>query len=174
MITLEKLDAVKGVVDKLMTQGQMLYDDITETAKDRARLLSEVTEHEQTIDKLNGEIADLQARNRDLELRNSRLVDDLMKFETQYNEASALLDSVRATVDRKRGNGQAEDVDWLDRFTGSRGITAAAQTLMMLDAKRGEDKGMLRVAGRDIETSDLEMTRVGRSWAVLSMVPQPA
>jgi len=84
MITLEKLDAVKGVVDKLMTQGQMLYDDITETAKDRARLLSEVTEHEQTIDKLNGEIADLQARNRDLELRNSRLVDDLMKCETQY------------------------------------------------------------------------------------------
>jgi|KBSMisStaDraftv2_1062788.scaffolds.fasta_scaffold1344906_2 hypothetical protein len=113
MITLEKLDAVKGVVDKLMTQGQMLYDDITETAKDRARLLSEVTEHEQTIDKLNGEIADLQARNRDLELRNSRLVDDLMKFETQYNEASALLDSVRATVDRKRGNGNLASL--LDR-----------------------------------------------------------
>jgi len=72
--------------------------------------------------------------------------------------------------DRKRNN-QGEDVDWLDRFTGSRGLTASAQTLMMIDTKRGENTGTLRVAGRDIDTSDLEMTRVSRHWAVLSMVP---
>ncbi len=112
MITVEKLDAVKGVVDKLMTQGQILYDDIAETAKDRVRLLGEITEHEQTIDKLNGEIADLQARNRDLEVRKSRLVDDTIRLENLLNEATATLDSVRATVDRKsagiNGNGNVE------------------------------------------------------------------
>lgn len=70
--------------------------------------------------------------------------------------------------DRKRGNAKdGEDADWLDRFTGSRGITAAAQTLLMLDARRGEDEGTLRVAGRDIENGDRELRRVGRSWAVM-------
>jgi hypothetical protein len=70
--------------------------------------------------------------------------------------------------DRKSGvrrDGDSED--WLDRFNGSRGITATAQTLMMLDAKRGEEKGMLRVAGRDIETDDLELHRSGWSWVCL-------
>ncbi len=112
IITVEKLATVQTSIDKLVEQGQSLFTDIGETVRDRARLLQEVLNHEKTINDLNGEIADLQARNRDLELRNSRLVDDLMKFETQYNEASALLDNVRATVDRKsagiNGNGNVE------------------------------------------------------------------
>jgi len=86
------------------------------------------------------------------------------KFATDANIAV-----VAVHHDRKR-NGQVEDVDWLDRFTGSRGITATAQTLMLLDAKRGESQGVLHVAGRDIETADLELLRARRSWTVLSMV----
>lgn len=61
--------------------------------------------------------------------------------------------------DRKSG-----DEDWLNRFTGSRGITAAANTLMMIDAQRGSDEGLLRVAGRDIGTMDLAMERSGPWW----------
>lgn len=64
--------------------------------------------------------------------------------------------------DRKSG-----DEDWLNRFTGSRGITATAQTLMMLESKRGEDTGFLRIAGRDIETDDLELHRSGWSWVAM-------
>lgn len=64
--------------------------------------------------------------------------------------------------DRKSG-----DEDWLNRFTGSRGITATAQTLMMLESKRGEDTGYLRIAGRDIETDDLELHRSGWSWIAM-------
>lgn len=64
--------------------------------------------------------------------------------------------------DRKSG-----DEDWLNRFTGSRGITATAQTLMMLEHKRGEPNGMLRIAGRDIETDDLELRRMGWSWVCI-------
>jgi AAA domain len=67
--------------------------------------------------------------------------------------------------DRKRGNSREQaGEDWMDRFMGSRGITASASTLMMIDAARGESTGMLRVAGRDIETDDLEMMRVGWAW----------
>jgi len=70
--------------------------------------------------------------------------------------------------DRKSGNRKGdEDGDWLDRFTGSRGITATASTLMMLDAKRGEPQGWLRVAGRDIETDDLELHRSGWAWVCI-------
>lgn len=61
-----------------------------------------------------------------------------------------------------------DDDDWLNRFTGSRGITATAQTLMMLDVKRGEQTGWLRVSGRDIETDDLELRRFGWSWACMA------
>lgn len=61
--------------------------------------------------------------------------------------------------DRKAGDG-----DWLNRFTGSRGITATAQTLMMLEAERGSPEGMLRIVGRDIESDDLELRRSGWTW----------
>lgn len=61
--------------------------------------------------------------------------------------------------DRKSG-----DEDWLNRFTGSRGITATASTLMMIEATRGEPTGHLRVTGRDLECDDLELHRVGWTW----------
>lgn len=61
-----------------------------------------------------------------------------------------------------------DDLDWLNRFTGSRGITATAQTLMMLDVKRGENAGWLRVTGRDIETDDLELRRFGWTWVAMT------
>jgi hypothetical protein len=59
---------------------------------------------------------------------------------------------------------KSTDDDWLNRFTGSRGLTATAQTLMMLDAKRGAKEGMLRIAGRDIETGDVPLRRTGWVW----------
>jgi RecA-family ATPase len=62
---------------------------------------------------------------------------------------------------------KSSDDDWLNRFTGSRGITATAQTLMMLEAKRGEPTGWLRVTGRDIESDDLELRRTGMLWKTM-------
>lgn len=59
-----------------------------------------------------------------------------------------------------------DEHDWLDRFMGSRGVTASAQALLMVDAKRGEDEGLLRISGRDIETDDLGLMRQGRLWTV--------
>jgi RecA-family ATPase len=60
-----------------------------------------------------------------------------------------------------------DENDWLNRFTGSRGITATASTLMMIEAKRGENTGHLRITGRDIEADDLELTRSGWSWITM-------
>jgi RecA-family ATPase len=62
--------------------------------------------------------------------------------------------------------GASEDLDWIDRFLGSRGIVATAQTLWMLDAERGADEGLLRVAGRDVAHQDLAIHRNGWTWQV--------
>lgn len=61
--------------------------------------------------------------------------------------------------DRK---GEADD--WLNRISGSRGLTATAQNLLMLDAKRGEPTGLLRVSGRDVTTDDLVLERRSLFW----------
>lgn len=68
---------------------------------------------------------------------------------------------------------KGEQEDWLNRFTGSRGITATAQTLLLLDVKRGQREGLLRVSGRDLETDDLEIYRTGRTWVVMDAPARP-
>ena len=62
----------------------------------------------------------------------------------------------------KKNVGESED--WLNRFTGSRGLTATAAGLWFLDAKRGEKDGKLRITGRDIETEDIGIHQVGPIW----------
>ena len=139
MITTDTLPVVQITVDKLIEQGQKLFADIAETAHDRARLLKEAETREHVIEKLNEDLAQAQARNRDLELRNSRLVDDVMKFESSYNEASALLDSIRATVNPKHisignsGNGNGELASLLHRAR-ARTDRPTGQTMKAIDA----------------------------------------
>lgn len=59
--------------------------------------------------------------------------------------------------------------DWVNRFTGSRGISATAQTLMLIDAARNAKEGMLRISGRDLETDDLTLRKVGKSWVLADL-----
>jgi hypothetical protein len=61
--------------------------------------------------------------------------------------------------DRKATFDDGAGEDWINRFTGSRGITAAAATLLFLDAARGAHKGYLRMTGRDVGDFDIELMR---------------
>lgn len=61
---------------------------------------------------------------------------------------------------------QTEGDDWLNRFVGSRGLTATAATLWLLDAKRGEREGKLHITGRDIATGAIPLEQIGPCWAV--------
>lgn len=97
MITTDNLTATKTTIDKLIAQGQALYDDIAETAHDRVRLMKEAEERETTIERLNGEVTELTARVNDLESRNGHLVDDTIRLESQLNDASARLDTIHET-----------------------------------------------------------------------------
>jgi chromosome segregation ATPase len=109
MITPDNLTATKTTIDKLIAQGQSLYDDIAETAHDRVRLMKEADEREATIERLNGEVTELTARVNDLETRNGHLVDDTIRLESQLNDATARLDTIHVTSNTpllsRTGNG---------------------------------------------------------------------
>lgn len=49
----------------------------------------------------------------------------------------------------------ADDGDWLNKFSGSKGITGGADTLLYIDHKRGERNGFLRIDGRDVVADDM-------------------
>lgn len=51
----------------------------------------------------------------------------------------------------------ADDGDWLNKFSGSKGITGGADTLLYIDFKRGERTGFLRIDGRDVVADDLPL-----------------
>lgn len=72
--------------------------------------------------------------------------------------------------DRKTSSQDSGNEDWINRFLGSRGITASVQTLMFLDTKRGDPTATLRMSGRDIEGDDIDLTRVGRQWQAFQKV----
>lgn len=68
---------------------------------------------------------------------------------------------------RKGGSGAVmENEDWIDRFLGSRGLVATAQTLLMIESERGAEEGIFHVAGRDVKHQDLALMRRGWGWNV--------
>lgn len=54
--------------------------------------------------------------------------------------------------------------DWVDRFSGSRGLTASASTLLFLEAERGAPVGQLHITGRDVASQDLDLRLCESVW----------
>ena len=67
-------------------------------------------------------------------------------------------------VHHDRKGGLVEDGDWIDRFTGSRGLTATAATLLFLDVVRGSKEGKLHMTGRDVGDFDFPLTLSAPLW----------
>lgn len=63
-----------------------------------------------------------------------------------------------------------DENDWMNKLSGSKGITGGADTLLYIDYKRGERDGVLRVDGRDVEADDVAITKPrGRPfWKAIS------
>src|SRR3954466_9221662 len=94
MITPEKLASTKAAIDKLIAHGKALFEDITETTNDRARLLKEAEDREKTIERLNQE-------NAELEQRNNRMAEDAIKLESELTDASARLEAIYETINTR-------------------------------------------------------------------------
>ncbi|MBR1604314.1 MAG: AAA family ATPase [Synergistaceae bacterium] len=54
--------------------------------------------------------------------------------------------------------------DWVDNFLGTTGLAGAADTLLSLTRQRGQDAGILKITGRDIEEAELALKRDEFGW----------
>lgn len=62
--------------------------------------------------------------------------------------------------------------DWFVKIQGTTGIPGVADGVILLDAKRGDPEGTLRVAGRDIPDNDMTVRRVGPWWQITDGEPR--
>lgn len=60
-----------------------------------------------------------------------------------------------------------EGDDWFNRIQGTTGTVGVADGMILLDVKRGAKEGALRVAGRDIEDTEIGIYRAGPWWGVM-------
>ena len=61
---------------------------------------------------------------------------------------------------------QAAD-DWIDKVSGTTGITGAADTIWGLFRERGELDATFRITGRDVEETDFALKQDGQRWKSL-------
>lgn len=115
------------------------------------------------------------------------VIDTLRKHEPQLDEArnayiaeqemmlryKRFADRHNLTVLFVHHDAKADDNgDWLNRFSGSKGLTGGADTLWLLDHKRGEREGFLRIDGRDVVADDLPIHKAkGRPFWLADECP---
>jgi len=133
IITTERLNSAQGLVTKLMEQGQLLYEDIAETAKDRARLSKELEERDGVINRLTQELQETRARMRAFEDGNNKLLEDATRMDSLLADAHARLDAISKTA---RHGTPAAKGDGHDA-AGKAGVAA----LQRLTASRASNHG---------------------------------
>lgn len=57
-----------------------------------------------------------------------------------------------------------EGDDWFNKVSGTTGIIGTADNVMLLDVPRGEQEGMLRIEGRDLDPTEYSVRKVGPWW----------
>jgi len=63
-----------------------------------------------------------------------------------------------------------EGDDWFNKISGTTGIIGTADNVMLLDVKRGENEGMLRIEGRDMDPTEHAIRKVGPWWQQTSQI----
>lgn len=59
---------------------------------------------------------------------------------------------------------KGETEDFLESASGTNGLTGAADFVMVLDRKRGDDRGRLRITGRDVSEATYELVSDAGLW----------
>jgi AAA domain len=115
------------------------------------------------------------------------VIDTLRKHEPQLDEAKnsylveqELMLRYKRFADRynltilfvHHDNKANDDGDWLNKFSGTKGLTGGADTLWYLDFKRGDRTGFLRIDGRDVVADDVPIHKVkGRPFWIADECP---
>lgn len=89
-------------------------------------------------------------------------VDWMTRFHKYAQKHDIGVVGVTHTNQMKREEGD----DWFHAITGTTGIVGTADQAMLLDVRRGEQEGVLRVAGRDVPDAEFALRRVGGFWQI--------
>jgi chromosome segregation ATPase len=98
VITVERLTTAQTFVTKLVEQSKLLFDDIAETAQDRARMAGELEQSNDTIDRMRVEARELRDQVTQYEQVNNRLLEELNQLESKLADATARLESICHTA----------------------------------------------------------------------------
>ncbi|MCL6538937.1 MAG: AAA family ATPase [Acidothermus sp.] len=92
-------------------------------------------------------------------------------YERDYQAAAAL----KRVVDERPGTAmivvhhtrKIGGEDFVDHVSGTAGLTGAADAITVLSRPRGEDRGLLRITGRDVEERELAVVCGQGRWRLL-------
>jgi hypothetical protein len=113
-------------------------------------------------------------------------VEPMMDDRDRYRSDYALMSAYKAWADRydctvlmihhlrksATFGKDADNGDPFDEISGTRGLTGAADTLMVLKTKRGTRDGTLHLTGRDVSEQSLELRKFGPLWTCVDVPEQ--
>jgi hypothetical protein len=69
-------------------------------------------------------------------------------------------------------NKKGHSEDFMEEISGSTGLSGAIDYMVMLQRKRADTNGILKVAGRDVEDIEVGLEFTGGRWSVSNMPPE--
>ena len=101
MITAEKIDHAKLIIDSLVKQGSQLFSDVAETAQELARLSTVTAEQNAAISVHIAEARDLNSTIFDLRSRIAEMAEANARLEAQLADANERLTMISQTAQRE-------------------------------------------------------------------------
>jgi DNA-binding transcriptional ArsR family regulator len=78
-----------------------------------------------------------------------------------------LADSFGVAVVVNHHDKKAKEEDWLSQISGTRGVTGAADAVMLMTKERGRADGVLSITGRDVEEARHALQFDAGQWSLL-------
>ena len=87
-----------------------------------------------------------------------------VKWMSRFHDFAAKYDCAMLGLTHTNQMKLEEGDDWFNKISGTTGIIGTADNVMLLDVKRGENDGMLRIEGRDMDPTEYAVMKVGPWW----------
>jgi RecA-family ATPase len=98
------------------------------------------------------------------DMENSNSYDETTRKIRELKQIASTCDVAVVVAHHSRKPGKEGVSDWAMEALGSQGIIGAADCVMSLQRKRGEDTGRLLITGRAVTDSSISMKFLGGYW----------
>lgn len=107
---------------------------------------------------------DVLSRIRDVSKGNQQQYEADYEAMTEFKE---IADTYGVALLVNHHDRKAKDADWLSVVSGTRGVTGAADAVMLLRKERSKADGVLSITGRDVEESERALKFEAGQWTLL-------